>query len=157
MNRVTSIAVALALALPATAAPRTAHARSQLTLTYPADRVFAAAVRFLRVDEDARILEKDADAGYVLFELDHGDKVHRGALELVRQGEDDRPRVTVVLTLTDLPDYLEATMLERLRRKLRAELGEEPPAPPPRPPPAPPAKPGNPADPPTSPPAGQPR
>lgn len=127
-----------ALVLALTAAPPIAEARSQLTFAYPVDKVFAASVRFLRVDEDATIVEKDAESGYVIFEVtDPAGKTYRGALELVSGDKDGRAVVTVVITLTDRPDYLEATMLERLRRKLRAELGDEPPAPPPKPRPGP--------------------
>jgi hypothetical protein len=138
--------VALALLLALIAAPPVAEARSQLTFGYRADQVFAASVRFLRVDEDATIVDKDADAGYVIFSYRSEGKTFRGALEVVATEKDGRAQVTVAITLTDRPDYLEATMLERLRRKLRAELGDEPPAPPPRPRPAP-AKPAEPESP----------
>jgi len=120
-----------------TAAPPRAEARTQLTFAYPADKIFAASVRFLRVDEDAAIVEKDADSGYVIFTVVSDGKAYRGALELVLTEKHGRPVVTVAITLTDRPDYLEATMLERLRRKLRAELGDEPSAPPPKPRPKP--------------------
>ncbi len=46
-----------------------ATARSEKTLAYPRDQVWPTAVRFLVVDERVKVLEKDADAGYVLFEL----------------------------------------------------------------------------------------
>lgn len=144
-----SFVAALVLAL--TAAPPVALARSQLTFAYPVVKVFAASVRFLRVDENATIVEKDAESGYVIFEVEDAGKTYRGALELVATEKDGRPLVTVVITLTDRPDYLEAVMLERLRRKLRAELGDEPPAPPPKPRPAP-VKPQQPTEPDPAPP-----
>lgn len=136
--KLASLLAALTLAL---AVPPAAEARTAKTFAYPADKVFAASVRFLRVDEDAAIVDKDADAGYVIFETVANGKTYRGALEVIAADKDGRPQVTIVITLTDRPDYLEATMLERLRRKLRAELGDEPPAPPPPPRPAP-VKPG---------------
>lgn len=137
------LALAVVLLLATLAAPSPAQARSAITVAYRADQVFATAVRFLRVDEDAAIVDKDAEAGYVIFTVERDGKTTRGALELIVADQDGRPQVTIAITLTDRPDYLEAVMLEHLRRKLRAELGEEAPAPPPRPRPAP-VKPGAP-------------
>ena len=46
-----------------------AEARSEKTLAYQRDPAWPAAVRFLRVDAQLKLIEKDADAGYVIFEL----------------------------------------------------------------------------------------
>ncbi len=108
--------------------PRPATARSEKTLAYPVAKVFPAAVRFLRVNEHVTIVEKDADAGYVMFELEQDGKVFPGALELVVTESSGRPAVRLVLHIEDRPSYVEAGMLERLERKLRLELGSEPPA-----------------------------
>ncbi len=123
-----------------------AAARSEKTLAYPRDAAWAAAVRFLAVDERLKIVGKDAEAGYVLFELPEEGKVFRGALEVIATAEGGRPVVRFVLTIEDRPSWLEVAMLRRLERKLRIELGSPapPPAPkdPPRaPPPSPPAAP----------------
>ena len=70
---------ALTLAAAAAAWPRPAAAKSQATVAYPADRVFAATVRFVRVDLDAKVLDKDADAGFVLFEWIDDGKPYRSS------------------------------------------------------------------------------
>jgi hypothetical protein len=121
-------------ALVATAAT----AKSDKTVAYPATKVFPAAVRFLRVDEHVKITEKDADAGYVMFELSEDGKTFPGALELVETQSSGRPAVKLVLRIEDRPSYVETAMLERLERKLRADLGSEPPPVNPTPPPEPP-------------------
>ena len=129
--------------------PAPASAKTDKTVAYPAARVFPAAVRFLRVDERLTIVEKDADAGYVMFELKEEGKTFPGALELVAVESAGRPAVRLVLRIEDRPSYVEIAMLERLERKLRAELGSEPrPAPRPEPKPAP--KPESPPTPPPS-------
>jgi hypothetical protein len=110
-------------ALVATAA----LAKSDKTVAYPAAKVFPTAVRFLRVDEHVKITEKDADAGYVMFELSQDGKTFPGALELVETVSSGRPAVKLVLRIEDRPSYVEIAMLERLERKLRADLGSEPP------------------------------
>ncbi|KAB2908063.1 MAG: hypothetical protein F9K40_04565 [Kofleriaceae bacterium] len=121
-----SLAVAVTIGLGATA-PAPAGAKSDKTVVYAVEKVFPAAVRFLRVDEGVKITEKDADAGYVMFELAQDGKTFPGALELVVAESSGRPAVKLVLRIEDRPSYVETAMLERLERKLRAELGSEPP------------------------------
>jgi hypothetical protein len=106
-----------------------AWARSEKTLAYQREDAWPAAVRFLRVDERLKITEKDADAGYVLFELKEEGKTYRGSLEVMTVTVDGRPQVKFVMQVEDRPSWLEIAMLQRLERKLRAELGS--PTPPP--------------------------
>ena len=125
----------LALVLALLAAPAVAGAKSEKTVHWTADRVFPTAVRFLRVDERVKIVEKDADAGYVLFDLADDGKSYRGALEIVAVS-DDPVDVKLILTIADRPEYMEQAMLDKLEQKLRDELGTPPPAKPkPAPPP----------------------
>ncbi|MEZ4402012.1 MAG: hypothetical protein R3B06_18420 [Kofleriaceae bacterium] len=134
------------LAAVATSTPRLANARSQISVTYPADGVFATAVRFVRIELDAKIVDKDPASGYLVFEYVDDGKPYRTALEVVPTSKDGAPRVNVIVDISDRPDYLETMLLERLRRKLRADLGDEPrPAAPAAP--APPADPAPPAAP----------
>ncbi len=105
-----------------------AHARSEKVLAYPRDQAWPAAVRFIRVDERLKIIEKDADAGYVLFELREDGKIFRGSLEVVDAVKDGRHVVRFVMQIEDRPEWVEIELLNRLERKLRAELGA--PAPP---------------------------
>lgn len=110
-----------------------AEARSEKTLAYPRDQAWPAAVRFIRVDEHLKVIEKDADAGYVLFEMKDDGKTFRGSLEVIDTVKEGRHLVRFVVTLEDRPSYLEIDMLNRLVRKLHAELGEPAPAPTPKP------------------------
>jgi hypothetical protein len=112
-----------------------AFARSEKTFAYPRDQAWGTAVRFLRVDEELKIVEKDPEAGYVLFELRDDGKTWKGSMEVIGQVVDGRPVVKVVVTIEDRPSYLESGMLTRLERKLRVELGTPAPAPTPKKPP----------------------
>jgi hypothetical protein len=119
--------------IAALAAP--AWARSEKTLAYAREQAWPAAVRFLAVDAHARITEKDADAGYVMFELRDEGRVFRGSLEVVPVVRDGRTVVRFVMQIADRPSWLELVLLDRLEDKLRAELGSpSPPPSPPRPP-----------------------
>jgi hypothetical protein len=127
--------VALALLGALVARSPEAAARSEKTLAYPREQAWPAAVRFLAVDERLTLVGKDADAGYVLFELRDEGKLFRGALEVIPLVVDGRPVVRFVLTIEDRPSWLEIAMLRRLEQKLRAELGSPAPAPSPKRPP----------------------
>ncbi len=132
-----TLAVALA-AIAGLTAP--AWARSEKTLAYPKDQVWPTAVRFLVVDEHVKVTEKDAEAGYVLFDLRDDGKTFRGSLEVMTIVRDGRTLVRFVLRIEDRPSWLEIAMLARLETKLRAELGSPSPPPSPRPDPDPPRK-----------------
>jgi len=123
---VTGLAVIAGLAAPAAA-------RSERTFAYPRDQAWPTAVRFLVVDEHVKITEKDADAGYAMFELRDDGKLFRGSLEIVSTQRDGRSVVRFILQIADRPSWLEIAMLTRLEAKLRAELGS--PSPPPATPP----------------------
>jgi hypothetical protein len=108
---------------------------------YPYERVWPAAVRFLRVDLKLKITEKDQDSGYVLFELVDDGKTFQGALELARVKDDSRRDATrLMLKIPGRPGYVEAAILDKLDAKLKDELGDPAP-PPPEPAPPPPAAP----------------
>jgi hypothetical protein len=119
----------LVLAILLAASSATAHARAEKTLAYQRDAAWPAAVRFIRVDEGLKIIEKDSDAGYVLFELKEESKTFRGSLEVMTVVVEGRTLVKFVMQVEDRPSWVEIAMLTRLERKLRTELGS--PAPPP--------------------------
>jgi hypothetical protein len=112
-----------------------AAAKTAREFPYGYDPVWAALVRFLRVDEGLKLVEKDEGSGYILFELSEGKRTFSGAAELLRLETGTR----VVVRIGDRPAYMELGLLERLSDKLREELGDAPPPPPapPAPPPAP--------------------
>jgi hypothetical protein len=121
-----------AAAVLAVAAP--AAAKSSRDVAYAYDPVFTSVVRFLRVDEGLKLVEKDAAAGYVIFVLTEGKRTFNGAAEVMKAQDGSGNAVTrVTLRIADRPSYMELGMLDRLELKLREELGE-PAAPPPPPP-----------------------
>ena len=120
-----ALVVVLSLLL---AAP--AWAKSSRDYGYPPDQVWPALVRFLRIDEKMKIVEKDTEVHYILFELVDGKKTFRGSAELRESKDaDGRPVSRVWMKLVDRPAYMEEGMLERLEQKLRDELGDPPPPP----------------------------
>jgi hypothetical protein len=121
-----SFAVA-ALVIAGLATP--ASARSEQTFAYPRAQVWPTVVRFLVVDEHVKVTERDAEAGYVLFELRDDGKTFHGSLEVMTVLRDGRSLVRFVLQIADRPSWLEIAMLARLETKLRAELGAPAPAP----------------------------
>jgi len=106
--------------------PTLASAETEKTVHWRADQVFPTAVRFLRVDEGATIVDKDADDGYVVFDFPDDGKTFRGALEIVPVS-DDPVDVKIIVSLSDRPSYMEQGMLDKLEQKLKDELGSPPP------------------------------
>ena len=109
-----------------------AEARSEKTLAYPRDQAWPAAVRFIRVDAKLKITEKDADAGYVIFEFKEDHKTFRGSLEVIDIVKEGHKYVRFVMTIEDRPTWVEVDLLTKLERKLRVELGTPAPEPSPR-------------------------
>lgn len=124
----------IAICLATAAGP--ARARTERLVSHRFEEVWPTAVRFLRVDQGYSIVEKDAETGYVLFELKEDDRRFRGSLELVRTRDSERrPAVELILKVEDRPDYVELVIMDHLLQKIRDEHGDPPP-----PPPAPPDK-----------------
>jgi len=122
-------ALALTAALAGPSA-RDAGARSATTVPYPPAEVWPAAIRFLRVDRDYQLKEKDEGAGYILFEITEAKHGYRAALELVKTTDaEGRAATQMVLTIQDLPHHYEAALLDKLTAKIRDERGPPPPPP----------------------------
>ncbi len=114
-----------------------AYADTTRTVSYPYDRVWPAAVRFLRVDLKLKITEKDQESGYVLFVLVDDGKPFQGSLQLSRSKDEDRREATrLALKITGRPSYVEDALLGKLERKLKDELGDPAPIVAPAPAPA---------------------
>jgi len=104
-----------------------AIAKAERTAPQAYERVWPVAIRHLRVDEGHKIVDKDSDAGYVVFEVSEGGKTFRGALELIRvETKGKRAKVRLVARIDDRPTYMEAGLLDRLLQKLRVESREQP-------------------------------
>ena len=102
----------------------TADAKTSRKVSHSYEKVWPAAVRFLRIDEGLKILEKDMDNGYLLFEIAEEGKIFAGSVEVIRRKDSsDRDAVELILTIKDRPSYMEHGILDRLLRKLREELG----------------------------------
>jgi hypothetical protein len=125
----------LVLSLALLAAPSVASARSEKTLAYQREQAWPTAVRFIRVDAKLKIIEKDGDAGFVIFEYHEDNKTFRGSLEVIEVVKDGRKNVRFVIAIEDRPAWVEVELLTKLERKLRAELGNPAPAPTPQEPP----------------------
>lgn len=116
---VTSVLTAIALSAPAAA-------RTERKTTHSVKKVWPTAVRHLRVDEGFSIVEKDAEVGYVVFEMSENGKVFSGALEVVVTTESGKRYVKLILSIEDRPSYMEGQVLDRLLAKLRKEHGDAP-------------------------------
>jgi hypothetical protein len=125
------LGTSIVLACVLSALPAPGWARSLETVPYPITMVWPAAVRFLRVDRDFPIRERDEAAGYVLFDFTDGPKPCKASLELIRAADrEGRDATRVAVSIPELPKRYEKLLLDKLAAKIRDDQG--PPAPPPR-------------------------
>ncbi len=120
---------------PTSPTPAMTRLHHDRVLSYPASEVWPAALRYLRVDRGYALVDRDRDAGFILFDFPIGSDAHapgRGSVELV-ETEDMAGRAAVSLRVsTDAgPSHLPHAIAEGLAAKLRSERGQ--PAPPPKP------------------------
>jgi len=103
------------------------HAR---TLSYPMDQVWPATLRYLRVDRGYTLVDRDSEAGYILFDFPLGRpgdaeaRVARGSIEMFSANDNaGRSGVRVQITTDAGPAHLPHALAEGLAVKLRAERG----------------------------------
>ena len=101
-------------------------ARTTRETTYSYERIWSAAVRFLRVDNGYKIIEMDKETGYVMFEYPDGGRILNGSVELVNQDRSGTEVIQLGLRIQDMPTYVETVLMDKLVRKLRDEYGEAP-------------------------------
>lgn len=100
----------------------TADASAVYASPYTFDQTYATAVRMIRVDMGFKILEKDKDLGYVMFEYtstESGSKTSNGSIELV----ETRNGTSVSVQLPSMPHYHEQMLIDSLTKKLVEEYG----------------------------------
>lgn len=113
-------------ALLAAAAP--CRASSEREVTYRYQQVWSSLIRFLRVDQNFPISEKDKKSGYILFNYKTRGRNLSGSVELIPIQKDQRHYLRLSLRIAEMPTYVESMLVEKLLKKLKSEYG-----PPPRP------------------------
>jgi hypothetical protein len=112
------------LALALTRAPD-ANASVAYVSPYTFEQTFGSGLRLIRVDLGLKILEKDKDSGFILFEYtspESGNKTYPGSMELVETKEG----VHVAVQIPQMPQYHERMIVDQLAKKLETEHGEPP-------------------------------
>lgn len=125
--------------VPTSPTPVSTRLQHSRVLSYPAEQVWPTTLRYLRVDRDYVLIDRDREAGFILFDFPLGttETKGRGSIELMTTVDPaGRPAVKLNVSTDAGPTHLPHAIAEGLAAKLRAERGQ--PAPPPRPQPAPP-------------------
>jgi hypothetical protein len=105
--------------------PEPASARVSAESEYSKAQTYSAALRLLRVDKGFEVVERDAEAAYLIFAYpDPGqkDSASTGTIEVVQL----RDRVKVIVQLPKLPEYHEQLISDALLSKLRRDYGAPP-------------------------------
>ena len=104
------------------------EAKTSRDLTYRSSLVWRSAVRFLRVDQNFRVLEKDKDAGYLLFEYTDAGRKYSASMEMIPLVRNEKRYVRASIRIEAMPSYVEVVLIDRFLRKLKEEYGVQPPA-----------------------------
>ncbi len=116
---------ALAIAATLAAAPRGADAKDSRVASYSMERAWPTVVRCLRIDLGYKIVERDKEAGYIIFEMTKGDATYRGSIELVRTVDHaERSSVKLIADVVDQPSYEDSWILDKVLARLREDLGQ---------------------------------
>jgi hypothetical protein len=110
-----------------------ANASSNDESPYTYEQTFGTMLRLVRVDLGLKIVEKDKDLGYILFEYtspEAGNRVTNGSAELIAT----KSGVQVSVQLPQMPRYHEQMIVDQLAKKLESEHGAPPPVKKPEPP-----------------------
>jgi len=99
-------------------------ARTEETTGYTKTQAYNGALRFLRVEQEFEVIEKDADLGYVLFQYPTGieDDKTTASLEIIERDDE----VLVVIQISKLPAHHESRLVGALLKKLEADYGTPP-------------------------------
>lgn len=87
---------------------------------YSKSQTINCAIRYLRVDSELTITERDLELGYLLFEYPTGSgQTTPGSIEVVERDEG----AYVIVQLPKLPQYHESRLIRGLVSKLRSDYG----------------------------------
>ena len=102
-------------------------------LSYPIDQVWPTAIRYLRIDRGFEIVDRDRDAGYLMFEFPLEEKrTGSGSVEMFEAVDSSgRPSVSISVNTGAGPVHLPNSILDGIASKVRAERGQPAPPPPP--------------------------
>lgn len=105
--------------------PMDANASVAKVSPYTFGQTYGSALRLLRVDLEYKILERDKENGYILFEYtspESGKKTFNGSIEFV----ETKDGVHIAVQIPQMPQYHEQAILDQLTRKLSDEHGAPP-------------------------------
>ncbi len=105
-----------------------AGAKTNRELTYRYNQIWGTVIRFLRVDNGFKIVEKDKIDGYIMFEYKDGERTFNSSIELIKVEIEGRYYVRAGMHIQKMPSYVEILLQDKLKRKLRDEYGDPPPA-----------------------------
>ena len=125
MKHLSILVIVAALVMTATS---NAEAKTDRDLTYRSSQIWRSAVRFLRVDQNFKVLEKDKDAGYLLFEYANAGKMYSASMEMIPLVKNEKHYVRASIKIEAMPSYVEVVLIDSFVRKLKEEYGVQPPA-----------------------------
>lgn len=109
-------------ALGALLSAGSAFGRVEATVEYTKPQTYSCALRYLRVDLEYEVTERDPDAAYLIFRYrpPSSKETVSGTIEVIEADT----KVRLFVRLPEMPSYHEEVLKNGLLRKLRDEYGE---------------------------------
>lgn len=105
--------------------PPDANASVAYTSGYSFEQTYGTALRMVRVDMGFKVIEKDKDLGYILFEYsspESGKRVTNGSIEII----ETKSGSNVSVQVPAMPRYHEQMLIDALTKKLENDHGAPP-------------------------------
>ncbi len=117
-----SLLVATASLFAALTIDVSASAKVTIDSPYTRAQTFNGALRYIRVDQQYEIIEKDVETGYFLFKYKADSGAATGSIQVLEAGD----RVRLIVQIPQYPEYHEQVVTKGINEKLRDEYGEPP-------------------------------
>jgi hypothetical protein len=120
--RSSSLLVATASFFAALVSDVSASAKVTVDSPYTRAQTFNGALRYIRVDQQYEVIEKDLETGYFLFKYKADSGPATGSVQVLEAGD----RVRLVVQIPQYPEYHEHVVSKGISEKLHEEYGDPP-------------------------------
>ena len=106
--------------------PGAAYAKHNKKMTINYDDLWSGSIRYLRIEKNFEIKDKDKEAGYIIFIYKYPNdkkKTSRATMEFIVKGKtaDGKSKVNIQVNIETAPEFLEIHLVTGLVEKLKKE------------------------------------
>ncbi|RJO66478.1 MAG: hypothetical protein C4523_12390 [Myxococcales bacterium] len=122
MRRILVIVIVAALSLMLCEIPLWAKSRDRVAESF--DVLWSAAVRLIRVDKNWKIVDKDKETGFIIFEYQSKESSSQASVEILKDAAPEEKNVSRFVVQVSIPSASsieERLLIDELKRKIQEE------------------------------------